>query len=237
MPLKIFLWNTKKKGILHYIFENEDNYSQHKWVTRMARMAFSEYKADWVINNDADEFWCPHQGNLIDVFSRVPETCNMLEATRFNFITVDGECSFYKRMIYRELMSFSSVGVPLPKKIAHRGSEDITVRQGNHDVLGFDNPEKIEGNLDILHFPMRSYSQFANKIKKGGAAYGRNKTLPKTVGLTWRNLFSEYERDRNLYRYYGENVFDQARIKEGLEKGIIIKDVRLERKLERLLNE
>ena len=28
----------EKKGILHYIFKGKDNYNQHEWITRMARL-------------------------------------------------------------------------------------------------------------------------------------------------------------------------------------------------------
>ena len=54
----------EKKGILRYIFEGNDNYNQHAWVTRMAQMAYTEYGADWVINNDADEIWWKNSGTL-----------------------------------------------------------------------------------------------------------------------------------------------------------------------------
>ncbi len=54
-----YLKDYEKQGILHYIYEGNDNYNQHEWVTRMARMTCVEHSADWVINNDADEFWWP----------------------------------------------------------------------------------------------------------------------------------------------------------------------------------
>ena len=52
---------------------------------------------------------------------------------------------------------------------------------------------------------MRSYAQFENKIAKGGAAYARNKDLPKRTGRTWRLLYEKWQAGE-LREHYDANV-------------------------------
>src|SRR5437867_2979105 len=54
----------EREGHLHLIRKTGEAYRQADWVTRMARLAASEFFADWVINSDVDEFWWPHDGTL-----------------------------------------------------------------------------------------------------------------------------------------------------------------------------
>jgi hypothetical protein len=82
------LKSYQSRGQLHYIFEERDDYDQHAWVTSMARMAFTHYSADWVINNDADEFWWPLQGNLKTTFENLPPEVNIVNAPRYNWSIV-----------------------------------------------------------------------------------------------------------------------------------------------------
>lgn len=216
------------QGVLRYIFESSDDYNQHQWVTRMARMAYIEYGADWVINNDADEFWMPVTGDLKHVFNNVPENYNILQAQRHNYVAIyNKEAPFYSSMIYRQKVALNPLGEPLPPKVAHRGSEKIKVMQGNHGVQGFEIPMVIDGLIEILHYPIRSYEQLENKIVKGGAAYERNTELPKYVGGTWRELYKEYQLNSNLYDYYQKNFYDEQRVKEELKSDFIVLDPRL----------
>ncbi len=46
-----------RSGHVHLIREPGEDLRQDEWVTRMARLAATQYSADWVINSDADEFW------------------------------------------------------------------------------------------------------------------------------------------------------------------------------------
>lgn len=222
------LKDYEAKGLLRCIFEGSDDYSQHTWVTKMARMAYTEYGADWVINNDADEFWWPLQGDLKETFRSIPPEINILRAHRHNFVVVGpAEKPFYDRMIYREKESLNPLGRPLPPKVAHRGNTTVKVSQGNHAVEGIENPQIVDGLIEILHYPIRSYQQIENKISKGGAAYKRNQELPESMGITWRKLFDELQRDTNLSRYFEDNYYDKKRLAEKLRSGEILEDRRL----------
>jgi hypothetical protein len=57
-------------GKLHLLHEPGLTHDQGVWVTRMARMAAKKFDADWVINNDADQFWLAREGTLREVIGR-----------------------------------------------------------------------------------------------------------------------------------------------------------------------
>src|SRR3954466_5900290 len=81
-------------------------------ITRIA----DEMGADWVIHNDADEFWWPAQGNLKDALGSVREPFGMLLAPRTEFVARPGEGSFTERMTVREARFLR------PPKSAHRAN-------------------------------------------------------------------------------------------------------------------
>ena len=218
----------RAQGKLHYIFEPRDDYDQRAWVTSMARMAFTQYSADWVINNDADEFWWPSDGDLKQAFARLPPDVNVAEARRYNFVvTPECEQPFWRRMVYREAESLNTRGRQLPPKAAHRGSANVTVAQGNHSVEGFDAQRVARGFFEILHFPVRGYRQIENKIVNGGAAYERNQNLPKSAGSTWRALYEEYLRHGHLRHHFEQISYDAERLEAALRSGAVVIDRRL----------
>ena len=61
-----------REGHVHLIREPGEDLRQDEWVTRMARLAATEFAADWVINSDADEFWWPSGASLSEMLAAVP---------------------------------------------------------------------------------------------------------------------------------------------------------------------
>jgi hypothetical protein len=217
----------EQAGLAHYIFEGDDDYNQSAWVTRMAKLAATEYGADWVINNDADEFWWPVRGDLRSTFAGVAEPANILVAPRHDFVPlVDEQGLFFHDMVYRKKVSLNTIGKPLPPKVAHRADPDVLVAQGNHWAELSADEVTIDGLIDIFHFPIRSYAQFTNKIIKGGQAYERNTTQNAQAGKTWKTLYEEYKKN-GLIDFYRKQSLSAGQIEKGLRKGELIADRRL----------
>lgn len=217
----------EQQGIARYIYEADDDYNQSAWVTRMARMAAEEHGADWVINNDADEFWWPRAGDLKKTFSQIPAEQGILVAQRHDFVALNQETDvFFRDMVYRQKVSLNAIGKPLPPKVAHRAHPKVEVSQGNHWAELPGEPGVVANLVDIFHFPLRSYAQFTNKIIKGGQAYERNTTHNAQAGSTWRKLYEEYQRN-GLVDYYRKQSFSPKQIEQGLREGSLISDRRL----------
>jgi hypothetical protein len=117
---------------------------------------------------------------------------------------------------------------PLPPKVAHRADPDVRVLQGNHEVEGprLTGSAVDDGRIEILHCPVRSYTQFANKIAKGGAAYERNTELPKEVGHQWRRLRALQEAG-TFDEEWQKLLLTDDEIAAGLADGTLVEDDRL----------
>jgi len=221
----------RARGLLHLILEPEDNYAQHRWVTRMARLACTEFGADWVINSDADEFWWPDAApDLRQALQALPAAAAAASAPRHNFVPCPATtgADFIATMTIRHARSTNAIGAPLPPKVCHRAYPDIEVAQGNHFAgrCGrlFD---AVAAPIGILHFPLRTYRQFANKIALGGAAYARSPELVREgFGDAWRAMYAQLKRGE-LERYYHEQELGEAEIAKRLADGSLVRDERL----------
>ena len=121
----------EEAGLARVIEEPSDDYHrlQADWITRMARLAATDFGADWVINNDADEFWWPVSGTLVEAFDSIPERYQAVAAPRPEFLPpAGGEGTFAERMLVRQARSYTT------PKLAHRALPDVNVFIGSHRV-------------------------------------------------------------------------------------------------------
>lgn len=223
------LENYRQKGWLTVIQEDNDDYDQQAWVTRMARLAATpKVGADWILHCDADEFWTPIQGSLKEYFARLPSATNIVIASRHDFVPICEQVGlWYEKMVYRKLVSLNPRGMPLPPKVAHRPHPNVQISQGNHDVKGFETPVSETIGIEILHFPVRNLQQIENKIIKGGAAYKRNTVQPKSVAIGWRKLYDKLQQEGSLQSHFDEISFQPKEVANALERGDLIEDWRI----------
>ena len=171
--------------------QQDDTYNQTVWVTEMARAAAAGHGADWVINNDADEFWMFPDFDVRHYLNSFADDVSGVVLRRHNAVLIEHEFwdGFDAHPCSTELFeqqSLNQLGSPLPGKCLHRASTQVTVQQGNHSVCGLSGQTVHCERARILHFPYRRFQQYQSKIRLGGAAYARNTQLQANVGRTWR---------------------------------------------------
>jgi glycosyl transferase family 2 len=194
-----------------------------EWRTTMARLAATEFEADWVLNTDADEFWMPRYGTLKDVFAAVPERVGVVWALTRHFVPRpdDGQ-SFAERMMIRysgaaPLNDPTSAYRP-HAKAAHRADPRVVVFYGSHDVRSA--AGRLPGwyRADVLHFPFRTQTQWERK----GVRRAR---VDKSLGQYVRA--SEAAETGRTEDVYASLVVDDEAVERGTRAGSLVVDTRL----------
>lgn len=212
------------------LHQSRDDYNQWEWVTGMARKAATDHGADWVINNDGDEFWVPQKGDLKSYLSELPPETSAVLAQRHNGVVIcpegaplegvcaPGICSVFERF------STNNLGQQLPGKVLHRACKTVTVSQGNHAVSDIPGRTEVAGEgLRILHYPYRTFAHYKEKIRLGGAAYERNTKLPQSIGSTWRTHFKGLETGV-VDRFWTDLSLPPKEVEMGLLSGSLLRD-------------
>ena len=168
------------------VIEEKGLYNQAKWMKRLAVEA-KKLGADWVINNDADEFWIPKAGKTLHevlAFKGSVLTVNRYNmlldpaAVKKGFLSslhrVENPVAYTKeRQIGVENISMVLTKIG-PKTIVNPHGL-IEIRGGNHKAWHIantfqylftkaDNIPKTQ-DISVIHYPFRSYDQFAKNIR------------------------------------------------------------------------
>ena len=219
-----------REGVLHLIHEPAEGLRQGEWVTRMARLAATDFGADWVINTDADEFWWPRGGSLKEVLAAVPEQYGIVQAFWRSFVPrPDDDAFFADRMIVR-LSQQAPINDPTSFyrpviKVAHRADPHVLVARGNHTLLDSSFlPLATWHPLEVLHFPLRSRAQWTRKVQLQGDAFTKH---IERAGTGYHLKGYDALRAGRIDEQYESLVVDDAALERGIADGTLGADSRL----------
>lgn len=141
---------------------------QAEIVTTMARQAFTEHQAHWVINLDADEFLV-----AVDPAQTVREVLETTTLSQGSFLVPVTNLIGPPAKTGPGLERLTRRGDQPRPIVIHRGTSTVRVEQGNHatslPVVG----DIRNARLECLHLPYRSAAQYEAKVRNTGRAYVR----------------------------------------------------------------
>ena len=220
-----------REGHVHLIREPGEDLRQNEWVTRMARLAATDFAADWVVNSDADEFWWPRGASLRDVLAAVPQRYGTVGGflRTFGPPADGGDGAFSERMTVRfsalaPINDPASLFKPI-RKIVHRAHPEIQVTRGNHALV--DSPfAPLRGwyPIEVFHFPLRSHEQSERKARLQGEAFEKYVARPPTAYHA--NMFAALKSGK-FAEYYDSLVLAQDELERGIGQGRLVVDTRL----------
>lgn len=170
-----------------FIIDEKGDYQQAKWMRKLAYTAKNELKADWVINNDADEFWIPNNGKTLK--ENLAFKSSVLTVQRYNMVpdahSVTGEhffeSDYYVKnpVFYKKSKELTNpkqsiiIGKIGPKTIINP-SGLIELRGGNHKAWHiantyeylfrkYDQIKRFDA-IEVFHYSIRNYAQFEKNI-------------------------------------------------------------------------
>jgi hypothetical protein len=229
------LQEYEARGVLELRHDPVHRKQQGETVTSMAREAYTRHGADWVLNADADEFWVTAGGTLTlrEAFARIPKS---LVCFTVPVIDMIGDPSLsgtgLHRLTYRDLRSapqLRAIGLHAhaTPDTPHIGDPSVVVAQGNHFVnltSGGRPPAELE--IEVLHYPWRSWYQFSRKVENAGRAYESQTGLtpsPNHHGMRdYRRLLSG-----TLPAHYMLRHPTRDELRAGLESGAFVREDRI----------
>ena len=183
------------------VTDNEEfGYAQAERMTRVLNGCQSVFFADYVLLLDADEFMgVPDRDALERALLRIPpggvghmpwQNAVLTPEEAAAAVSDAPRCMRHHRtaearVFYKAVLRLDGAYRP-----------DLLIEQGNHDVVtaaGTRLPAVALNDIPLLHFPVRSRQQVANKTIVGWAAYVAKDPAARCggEGLQWRDTFDQ----------------------------------------------
>ena len=215
----------EREGHLHLLRETSTSFRQAEWVTRMARLAATEFGADWIVNSDVDEFWWPRDGSLREVLGSVPPRFGLVHGLWRHFVLrPETGQPFYERMIVRRAPARDERSTYVPAfKAIHRADPHVVVGRGNHKAFGARLvPLREWVPFEVLHFPVRTREQLERKYRR------EQESLPADIGMTRHQAAAVAGFDeRGIEAVVAEHLMDDAAVEAGVAEGSLTIDTRI----------
>ncbi len=211
------------------------DYQQSNWKTEMSRIATKKYGADWVITNDADEFWIPKEGDLKHELSA---TGSIIACQRANILfsrkAFDEGGKYYEetnRVLYpihyaqgiQEREEHLSIMLgEIHGKVMVRTLGLLRVKGGNHrawHLWGWYN-QCDSANVMVYHFPIRSKQHFISNIENRRALLKKGVTKMGSHYKRWVKMLEEGKLEEELSRL----VLDENYEKVLRNLGVVVED-------------
>jgi hypothetical protein len=183
-----------------------------------------------VIHSDADEFWWPRGGTLVDVLAAVPARYGVVRGCWRHFLPRPDDGSFFAERMTVRLAVPAHPGAKetifhAHQKIAHRAHPAVEVEAGNHNAEAPGLlPLRAWHPLEVLHFSLRSVAQVERKGRFGG--WLRN-TDPRYEPTLHQILLADAQRDGRIHAFYDGHAIDDEALARGLADGTLAIDNRV----------
>jgi hypothetical protein len=240
------LEDLKQSCDIHIIDEPEHTINQDIWVTRMAFWLRENSSIDWVINNDADEFWWSRHHTLpraLELELNAHRNSGVVNCDRFNYLPTAADVG---RNNYRFYNNTCKV-VRDPDPSLRASPDNILITTQEHKVVTrLHGLEKVgmgnhradhEGaactseHIQIAHYPLRSYEQFEKKVSNHGSSIKNNTRFGPAINWHLRYWYEQY-RTGKLEQEYMKYVLEEQQVNDLLLSGTIVRDNSLKRLLD-----
>jgi len=233
------------------IIDEKGQYNQAKWMKQLASIAKNDLKADWVINNDADEFWLP--SNDMNLKENLAFKGSVLTVNRYNMI-LDEACHegnffasthyvenpvFYTKKVQLHIEKISMVLTKIGPKTIVNPYGLIEIRGGNHKAWHitntieylfkkYDQIKKFD-MINVYHYPFRSYEQFEKNIKNRKLLLESKKHI--RMGPHYRRWVKLYNEEKLEEEFHTRLCFQKEEIQVLKKYGILAEDTTLKNKI------
>lgn len=230
-----------RDGRLTLEHEPADRFEHGAWFTRLAHRAREDFGADWIIPNDADEFWRPAAGDLKTTLAGLasrPWLCrrvNMI-GDRRKLEALPWHEALRWRMarpprirppkdIYRDRLGLPYFYYGLPPKVVAPGPGLISISDGGHAVVMADEAAAEPSDAILIHhYPIRSKASFAAAAMSIGGSTEADPSLPPTTNWKSRRWFRMIEADGDADRAFAEALPDRWLLLRDRLVGRVVRD-------------